>query len=212
MSRFISFVVLLMGSHMLLAGTPSGSWRDASHRAVLTNSALEATFQAGQIIRLEDRATGETLQSVAPENLPSQMLIFDTQPTDLDACSVTTEVSGEDVTTTCALPNGDELRLRWSIEEGEEDLVLQASSRTAAQVGEIRYNLFGCGKADHALVWINVYGAGQVMGAGWTGVQIGDPQRDGIPGAIRILWSRSSRGRQQAGSSRDAIPGSARPT
>ena len=167
---------------MTLASTSSGSWRHPSHRAVLANDALEATFQAGQIIRLQDRVTGETLQSIAPEDLPSQLLILDEAPTDLDKCTVSGGRSGDTITTTFSLPEGGAWRLQWSIEAGMGDLILRAACTTARPVEQIRYTLFGCAIADHALVWISGYGVGHVMRAPWHGVQIGDPQKDGIPG------------------------------
>ena len=148
---------------------------------MLKNNALEATFQAGILCSLKDVATGKMLLSIDPEKLPSQLLIFDTEPTDLDACRVAVKASGNSLVTTYQLPDGDELLLRWSVEQGEGDVILQVSSRTAKPIEQIRYALFGCEITDHALVWISGYGAGHVMRAPWNGVQIGDPQKDSIP-------------------------------
>jgi hypothetical protein len=153
-----------------------------SNRASLKNNTLEATFQAGILYSLKDCATGKILLSIDPEKLPSQLLIFDTALTNLNACKVATKASINSFETTYQLPDGDELLLRWFVEQGRGDLILQALSRTAKPIEQMRYTLFGCDIADHALVWINAYGAGHVMRAPWNGIQLGDPQKDSATG------------------------------
>ena len=172
------FVLFSLGGS---AAAESGLWRDPSHRVSLRNDAMEAHFQAGMLYSLEDRATGKTLLKSDPGKLPSQLLVFDATPTDLDSCTVVTESSDDSVQSTYRLLDGSELRLRWSIEKDRGDLILQASAHTAKPVEQMRYILFGCDIADHALVWINAYGVGQVMRDPWQGTQIGDPQKDGVP-------------------------------
>ncbi len=179
----LSVLALAICIVLLTRPANASSWRDPSNRAVLKNSAMEAVFQSGMICSLKDRTTGKMLQSVDPGRLPSQLLIFDAIPTDLDTCQVTNKASGNSVITIYRLPNGDELRMKWSIEKGRGDLVLRVSSTTAKPISQIRYTLFGCGIVDNALVTINAYGAGNVVRAPWNDVQIGDPQRDGTPAA-----------------------------
>jgi len=161
----------------------ASSWRDISHRTVLANNALEARFQSGLLYQLKDISSGKLLISIDPQKLPSQLLIFDLTPTDLDSCSVKTKTTDNSLAAVYKLPDGNELQLRWRIGRGKGDLVLQLSSRTAKPAEHIRYTLFGCDITDKGLVWINAYGAGQMMHAPWSGVQIGDTQHDGLPNA-----------------------------
>ena len=161
----------------------TGNWREPAHQTTLKNDALEACFQAGLLYSLKDLATGKSLLSIVPGELPSELLIFDVAPTNLDACTVATEASEDAIATNYRLPNGNAWRLRWSIEKSRGDLILQASARTATPVEQLRYTLFGCDIAYHALVWVTAYGTSQVMRAPWSGVQIGDPQKDSIPSA-----------------------------
>ncbi len=168
-----------------LAAVPVGaaSWRDASNRSALQNDALDARFQAGMLYALKDRATGQVLLAIEPEKLPSQMLIFDKIPTDLDSCKVAIHAVATTVQASYQLPSGDALQLRWSIEPGKGDLVLQVSSKTAQPIEELRYTFVGCDIASRALVWVSALGAGNVMRAPWNDVQLGDPQKDQSPGA-----------------------------
>ena len=110
------------------AGAQSTIWRDASQRAVLKNRALEASFQAGRICSLKDRATGKALVSIDPGTLPSQLAVFDVTPIDLDSSTVVTKASSSSTVTTYRLRNGSEWRWDWSIEKGDGDLILQTSA------------------------------------------------------------------------------------
>jgi len=179
---YLSMVGLFISWSGVFAETNSGDWYGVSHRAVLRNNAIEATFQAGMLCSLKDCATGKTLLFIDPAKLPSQLLIFDTVPTDMNACKVATKVSDNSVETVCRLPNGDELLLRWSVEQDNGDLILQVSSRTAKPITQIRYTFFGCDITEYAFVWVSAYGAGHVMRAPWNGIQLGDPQKDNATG------------------------------
>ncbi len=172
--RSLSAAVLLLA----LCNTGFTDWQEASHRAVLTNKTMEVRFQAGFVFSLTDRLTQNHLLSIDPSELPSRMLIFDTTPTDLNKCEVNTEITEGSVTTTFVLPGGDQWKLEWSIEAGKGDLTLRATARTSNPVEFLRYSFFGCDIAEHALVWINNFGAAAVLPAPWTGVEIGDPQKD----------------------------------
>jgi hypothetical protein len=164
--------------------SPAASWRDASHRGTLKNDAIEAHFQAGYVSSLIDRSTGNSLVSIDPADLPSQMLVFDESPTDLDSASVHTQASQDSILTVYRFPDGRDLRIGWSIEEGAGDLVLRVTSRTTGPVEQFRYTFFGCDIEDHALVWIRGNGTAVVMQAPWEGIQLGDPQRHGSPASF----------------------------
>ncbi len=181
-SRARAVMLCVLVCMLAIPAAHGASWRDPSNRATLKNDALEASFQSGLIYSLKDRATGKTLLAIDPAKLPSQLLIFDTTPTDLDGCKVAVKSSGSAIEATWQLPNGNALGLRWSIEPKNGDLVLQASSRTAETIEQIRYTLFGCDIAEYGLVWVSAYGGAQVQHAPWNETQIGDPQKDGIPG------------------------------
>jgi hypothetical protein len=159
-------------------------WRDASHRAALKSETIEAHFQAGYVTSLIDRSTGKSLLSIDPADLPSQMLIFDEAPTDLDTATVRTQSLERSVMATYRFPDGRGMRIRWLIDGDSGDLVLRVRSRTAEPVEQFRYTLFGCDIADHALVWIHGYGTAEAIQAPWEGILLGDPQHTGSPGSF----------------------------
>jgi hypothetical protein len=174
----VSFLVTLFFASM---GTSSASWRDDTHCAALTNEAIEATLQAGWLVSLKDRVTGELLLSIDPDRLPSKMLIFDESPSDLDGATTRTTASGQAVMATWRFNDGKALRVRAMLEPDRGDLVLQIASRTTSPVEQLRYLLFGCDIANHALVWIHGYGTATTMRAPFTGIQLGDPETTGSP-------------------------------
>ncbi len=159
------------------------SWRDGYQRATLKNSALEACFQAGLLYQLKDVPTGKLLVSFDPQKFPSQLMIFDQTLSNLDGAVVTAKTTRSSVATTYKFADGNLLTLKWSIQPGKGDLVLQTTTKTIKPIEQLRYTIFGCDIVDRALVWISGYGAGNVMRAPWTSSQIGDPQKDGAPGA-----------------------------
>ena len=174
-------LVVVLGSSLQ---SSASSWRGEDHRTVLTNDSLRAVFQGGWIFSLRDRARDRDLLTVNPDDLPGQVLIFDQTPSDLDSATVRAKRNPSTVDTEYRFEEGNSIRIRWSIEPGKGDLVLQMSSRTTARVEVLRYIVPGCDIADHALVWIHGYGTADVKQAPWEGIFLGDPHRDGPPSAF----------------------------
>ena len=167
-------LVVVLGSSLQ---SSASSWRGEDHRTVLTNDSLRAVFQGGWIFSLRDRARDRDLLTVNPDDLPGQVLIFDQTPSDLDSATVRAKRNPSTVETEYRFEEGNSIRIRWSIEPGKGDLVLQMSSRTTAPVEVLRYIVPGCDIADHALVWIHGYGTADVKQAPWEGIFLGDPQK-----------------------------------
>lgn len=164
------------------AQTAASNWKDTSNRATLKNGALEASFQAGLLYSLKDLATGKLLISVAPESLPSQMIVFDTTPTDLDTCKVAQKANRDSVSTSFTAKDGSVWQTRWSILPGKGDLVLRVSGSPAKPIEQFRVIFPGCDITERSVVWANVYGVGRTAQAPWTGNFLGDPEKDGSPG------------------------------
>src|SRR5581483_3471594 len=121
-ARWLQIVILIgCAVSWCSAGAGEPAWRSDAQRTSLKNASLEAHFQAGILCRLRDVATGKELLSVDPAKLPSQLLILDTAPVNLDECTVSTEASTSSVTTRYQLPGGDQILLKWTIEPAKGD-------------------------------------------------------------------------------------------
>lgn len=162
--------------------TGSAPWRAESNRVRLQNDSLEASFQAGFLYELKDRVTGRTLLSIDPSNLPAKLPLFG-PPADfsLDACLVTQESTANSVVVRLRAGDQTDWTLRWKIEPGKGDLILQSSAQCAKAVAEFRFPIFGCDITRHTLVWISGYGVGHTANAPWNDVVLGDPESGGTP-------------------------------
>ncbi len=180
---FVLCAGMVLGVMTAGAASAAGFWRDESNRSFLKNAAIEAKFQSGMLYELKDAVTGKFLVSIDPGQLPSQLVIFDKTVSNLDGAEVSVKAARNSVTATYTLVDGNQLTLKWSMESGKSDLILNASSRTAKPLEQIRYTLFGCDITNYAMVWINAYGASHVVHSPWNEVFLGDPQKDDIPSA-----------------------------
>lgn len=178
---FLVFGVMAACTGVKVQAESGVSWKDPSLRTHLENESLKASFQSGLLYRLEDRVTGKLLLSADPAELAAHQPVFGAKRLDLDTCRVTHTVTKKSVETVYHAADGTVLRVGWSIEPGEGDLVLNASADTPEPVTEFRALIPGCDIKDHTLVWVHAYGVGHTANAPWDGTFLVDPRTDGSP-------------------------------
>ena len=122
------------------AGTAAqaASWQDASYRETLQNDAMKATIQAGQLVELQDKRTGTTILRHDPATLPANMNLFGEYDVDLDQSALTHTSTNGGSTTEVKTAEGVHAKIRWSMEPGNGDLVLQLSAKCPQPVKAIR--------------------------------------------------------------------------
>jgi len=175
------------------------TWRDSLWQTTLSNEAIEATFQAGIPIQIDDRAKGETLLSIDPAELPSILNLFGSSGVDLDTCAVSHEVYDDRIRVHWEAEDGTQVTLDWSLDTEKGDLVLRSSAKTPAPIEEFRFIFFGCDIGEHSLTWVNQLGIGHhIRGPREGRLFIGDPQKDSCPGSqihpMVALFERSDAG------------------
>ena len=167
-------VVLFLLVICLTAGKRSSfgnnvSWRDAQYQTVLENDTMRAHFQAGCLYRLENRITCKKLINVSLESLVSELPVFGSRKIDLDECHISQKQTGKTLVTNIKAANGTDLELKWTIESGSGDLILNASAKTSEPVDQFRIVLEGCKIDNHTMVTIGGYGVARPFKAPWQG-------------------------------------------
>ncbi len=210
-------VIALILCALIASAAQASGWRDASHLAQLQNDRIEATFQAGVLIGLKDRLTGDSLLTVDPTALPHSLPIFGPScPIDLDACEVTIKRMGDSIESIWTTREGLEYRQQWRIEPHDGDLILNTSAKVPTPVGEIRQVFMGCDIGKHALVTpdaSNPYGACRTIASPWRDAVVGDPltaprpMKDEVcPQAVVALFQGATSGWFLEGREDDAAP------
>ena len=119
--------VLWIGvAFLVLCSTVFGGWQDAQYRTTLTNSTLEAKFQAGLIYSLQDLVNGDYLINENPSALNSYPCLFGSSSVSLLTATINQTVTAGSVDSTFLWPSGRSWTLNWSIDG--DDLVLQTSA------------------------------------------------------------------------------------
>lgn len=157
------------------AGTAAqaASWQDASYRETLQNDAMKATIQAGQLVELQDKRTGTTILRHDPATLPANMNLFGEYDVDLDQSALTHTSTNGGSTTEVKTAEGVHAKIRWSMEPGNGDLVLQLSAKCPEPVKAIHFHIRGFDIANHPLVTVDGQGVGLVHPAPFTGSSVG---------------------------------------
>jgi hypothetical protein len=159
----------------------SAPWRAVTWRTTLKNDAIEADFQSGLLYELKDAVTGKVFAYTDPANIPASPPLFGKLSMDLDACQVIQNASGNSLSTQFLARDGSQWELRWTIEPGSGDLVLQTSAHAPRPVDEMRVLFFGCDIAEHQIAWVDAGGVGRAVRAPWNDNFIGDPLSSGAP-------------------------------
>src|SRR5688572_32128551 len=120
--RPISLVIAVCAS----AAFAQGEWRDPKHAAALENDAMRIELQAGVPARLIDRQSGGDLLLIPADQLPNRLAVFGAKTVDLDTCKVTQQADESKVETTYQADDGSQWTVRWSVEPGKGDIVLNA--------------------------------------------------------------------------------------
>jgi hypothetical protein len=161
---------------ILLAACPAAhaaSWRDANYRETLQNDALKATIQAGRLIELRDKRTGKICLLQDPDHLPASLSMFDRHEMDLDRSTLARKSGENESSTEVDSPDGAHVEIRWSMEPGDGDLVLQVSAECPQPEGKIRFHFRGFDITDHPFVIVDGQGVGRVHPAPFTGSFVG---------------------------------------
>lgn len=137
-----------------------------------------ASFQAGMLYELRDLATGQTLLSLEPSELPAHVPLFDSGTVDLDSCGVSQRVTA--TTVACRVQSSDGVLwvLRWTIEPGNGDLVLRMQASTPEPVEDFHAIIPRCNIEDFHLVTVDQLGVGAVHRSPFTGIDGGEPGKD----------------------------------
>ena len=145
----------------------AGTWRDAQFQTTLSNSLLEAKFQAGILYSVRDLVTSEILLSKDPAGLDPTPYLFGSTAVSLAGAAVSHTVLADSVETVLTWGGGTSLTFDWSIDV--DDLVLQMSAVSPSPIEQMFLNLSGCDIANHTLVAIDINGTGHEMSAPSTG-------------------------------------------
>ncbi len=149
----------------------AGDWRRAKYMASLKNNRLSARFQAGRLVELKELPSGKTLLSIDPVSLSPNIPLFGSSGVNLDEGEISQELKNESATIIFNGSDGTEWTIRWTLEPGDGDLILNTSAKTPQPVDRFSMLFPGCDIVEHSVVWVSVYGAGHVLSAPWTGSQ-----------------------------------------
>jgi len=180
------------------AAADDRGWQDQANRTVLKNDAVEATFQSGILVQLRDVAGDKLLLNADAKAIASSYPAFGSGTIDLNNSTIQQTADEKTVRTVITTSDGNELTFTWSIEPGRGDLIADLSAKSAKPVEELRMIIPGADINSHTLVWVNGYGVGRTEHAPWSESVIGNPLKDGSPGAyshpLCALFQRDAAG------------------
>lgn len=152
---------------LVLCSTVFGAWQDVQYRTTLTNSTLEAKFQAGILYELRDLVTGDYLVNENPVGLSSYPCLFGSSSVNLNTATVNQTVTASSVDSTFLWSSGRSWTLNWSIDG--DDLVLQTSAVVNSSKDKMFIRFVGCNISDYTVVAIDNYGVSHEMNAPYNG-------------------------------------------
>ncbi len=148
-------------------------WTDSSFTQTLQNEVLTATIRAGRLARLEDRLSGRVIQVADSDVLSDRLDLFANKVVDLGVSKLVQKKVTRGVITEVETPEGIRVEIRWTIESGAGDLLVQVLAECPEPVKSMRYRLRGFDIANHPLVQVDGQGVGHVHPAPFAGGGVG---------------------------------------
>lgn len=136
--------------------------------AVLQNTSLKATFQAGILTGLVNLHTGVPLATPPHNSILSKFNLFgDGQTYDLDSARISLNQTSDKLSCKYSFPDSTLLKVEWKLDRSG-DLVMRMSAKSPKPVHQIRATFFGLDIARHKLVTVTNFGIGMVTRAPYT--------------------------------------------
>ena len=160
------------------------TWLDPQFHATLSNSTLEAKFQAGLLYELRDTTDNTILLSKNPATIESTQPLFGQTGVTLDFAAVSQTATAAAIETHFSWTNGDSWHIHWTLDPASQDLILQMSAQTPAPAEGLYTVLSGADITNHSLVTVDSYGRCHIMQAPFHGSQFGGDLKNQMPHAL----------------------------
>lgn len=175
------FARLLIALVSLCSVRGMADWRDAEHRATLTNETIRAEIQAGQLVVLENRETGRRLINLDLAGASSEYPVYGESSLDLATAEISLQrPAPNSVVTSLETAEGNTIFFNWTIEPARGDLILNAGSKSKQLLEQMRVNIRGCDLEHHRLITVGGNGESHEAVAPTHGSIYGDPATKGF--------------------------------
>ncbi|MHB0946573.1 MAG: hypothetical protein ACYC3B_05345 [Sedimentisphaerales bacterium] len=154
--RMMKFTLMLVISLICSAQVIYAGWADSTYNKTLSNSTLQAQFQAGNLYKLTNLATGQVLVNKSRFTLPATLYLFGSSSVNLNNATVVQTVSSTSVQTDYTWADGTTWRITWSLDGA--DLVLNTSAHSPTAKDGFFITLLACDIINHKLVTIDTNG------------------------------------------------------